>query len=39
MADVEMVIKGMEKIYESYVDSEIIERHDYGDTITADIFK
>lgn len=39
VADVEMVIKEMEKIYESYVDSEIIERHDYGDTRTADIFK
>ena len=39
VADVEMVIKEMEKIYESYVDSEIIERHDYGDTRMADIFK
>ena len=39
VADVEMVINGMEKIYESYVDSEIVERHDYGDTRTADIFK
>ena len=39
MVDAETVIKGMEKIYESYVDSEIVERHDYGDTRTADIFK
>lgn len=39
MTDAERVIKGMEKMYESYVDSEIIERHDYGDTRTADIFK